>query len=131
MSLDLSRESLRRASQRAAELFTEIYVELEDRPVDPGVTREEMRALFEDSIGEQGIGLDEALDEFAQKIFPNSMGTPHPLYFGLVISSPLPDGPLADLLLSSLNNSGAFHQSPAITATEKEVMVSLVAAADD
>ena len=123
MSLDLSRDGLLQASERAAELFTEIYSGLEDRRVDPGVTREEMLSLFENSIGEEGVGLDRALEEFAQKILPQSMGTSHPLYFGLVNSSPLPAGPLADLLLSSLNNNGgAFHQSPAISAAEREVV---------
>ncbi len=123
MNLDLSPEGLRRASARAAELFTEIFTELEQRRVDPGVTREAMRELFHDSIGEHGVGLDQALTDFAEKILPHSMGTPHPMYFGLVNSSPLPAGPLADLLLSSLNNNGGgFHQSPAITATEHEVV---------
>jgi aromatic-L-amino-acid decarboxylase len=51
------------------------------------------------------------------------MGTPHPLYLGLVNSSPLPAAALADLLVSSLNNNGgAFHQSPAMTACEAEVV---------
>ena len=47
MSLDLSRVGLLRVSERAAELYTEIYSGLEDRRVDPGVTREEMLSLFE------------------------------------------------------------------------------------
>ena len=64
MNLDLSPAGLRRASTRAAELFTEIYTELEQRRVDPGVTREEMRKLFLDSIGEDGVGLDQALTRF-------------------------------------------------------------------
>ncbi len=123
MSLDLSPENLRRAAQRAAELFTEIYGGLEERRVDPGATREEMRALFAGSIDEEGVGLDQALEDFARKVLPHSMGTPHPLYFGLVNSSPLPAGPLADLLVSSLNNNGgAFHQSPAMSAVEQEVI---------
>jgi aromatic-L-amino-acid decarboxylase len=51
------------------------------------------------------------------------MGTPHPLYLGLVNSSPLPAAVLADLLVSALNNNGgAFHQSPAMTACEAEVI---------
>ena len=51
------------------------------------------------------------------------MGTPHPLYLGLVNSSPLPAAALADLLVSSLNNNGgAFHQSPAMTTCEAEVV---------
>ena len=123
MNLDLSPEGLQRASQRAAELFTQIYGELETRRVDPGVTRDQMRALFEGSLNDEGVGLDRALEDFTEKILPHSMGTPHPLYLGLVNSSPLPAGPLADLLVSALNNNGgAFHQSPAITATETEVV---------
>src|SRR5205085_6738390 len=38
-------------------------------------------------------------------------------------SSPLPGAALADLLVSTLNNNGgAFHQSPAMTACEAEVV---------
>ena len=116
-------ENLHRAAERAAELFTEIYEQLEQRPVCPNVTRDQMRDFFADSIGEQGVGLEQTLDEFHQQVLPNSMGTPHPMYFGLVNSSPLPAGPLADFLLSSLNNNGgSFHQSPAISSAEEEVV---------
>jgi aromatic-L-amino-acid decarboxylase len=123
MSLDLSRESLERAGKRAAQIYAEIYSGLEGRRVDPDVTREDMRAMFANSIGEEGVGLDGVLEEFSRNVLPHSMGTPHPLYLGLVNSSPLPSGPLADLLVSSLNNNGgAFHQSPAMSAAEAEVV---------
>jgi aromatic-L-amino-acid decarboxylase len=123
MSLDLTRDNLLRAAERAAQLFVEIYGALEDRRVDPGASRARMQALFEKTISEDGVGLDGVLEEFAQNVLPNSMGTPHPLYLGLVNSSPLPAGPLADLLVSSLNNNGgAFHQSPAMSAAEREVV---------
>lgn len=123
MSLDLSAEGLGRASARAAELFTKIYTELEQRRVDPGVTREQLGELFEGTLGVDGIGLEQTLHEFEAHVLPNSMNTPHPMYLGLVNSSPLPAGPLADLLLSSLNNNGGgFHQSPAISVLEHEVV---------
>ena len=123
MSFDVSRESLQRTAKKAADLYTEVYADLENRRVDPGVSREHVAQLFAGTIGEQGVGIDQALDEFQRDVLPNSMGTPHPLYLGLVNSSPLPAGPLADLLVSSLNNNGgAFHQSPAITALEAEVL---------
>jgi hypothetical protein len=68
------------------------------------------------------VGLLEALDEFERWVLPGSMGTPHLLYLGLN-SSPLPGAVLADLLISSLNNNvGAFHQSPAMTTCEEEVV---------
>jgi aromatic-L-amino-acid decarboxylase len=63
------------------------------------------------------------LEEFHDNVLPASMGTPHPLYLGLVNSSPMPGAALADLLVSSLNNNGgAFHQSPAMTACEAEAV---------
>ena len=123
MNLDLSRAALERVSARAAELYTKIISELEDRRVDPGATREQLRELFQGTLGIDGVGLDQTLDEFEQNVLPNSMGTPHPMYLGLVNSSPLPAGPLADLLISALNNNGGgFHQSPAISAIEQEVV---------
>ena len=123
----MTRETLQRAASRAAELFTEIFAGLEERRVDPGVTREAMRALFAGTLAEEGVGLDAVLDEFARNVLPHSMGTAHPLYLGLVNSSPLPAGPLADLLVSSLNNNGgAFHQSPASSAAEEEVVRAFV-----
>lgn len=43
---------------------------------------------------------------------------------GLVNSSPLPGAALGDLLISSLNNNGgAFHQSPAMTTCEEELVL--------
>lgn len=123
MNLDLSPDGLRRAATRAAELFLEIYNDLEQRRVDPGVSRDQMRALFQGCIDDDGVGLDQTLADFSEMVLKNSMGTANPMYFGLVNSSPLPAGPLADLLVSSLNNNGGgFHQSPAITTTEHEVV---------
>ena len=121
--LDPRREPLDDAARRAAELFVEIYRGLEDRPVAPTVDRPELTARFAGTLGDDGVGLAAVLDEFRDRVLPASMGTPHPLYLGLVNSSPLPAAALADLLVSSLNNNGgAFHQSPAMTACEAEVV---------
>jgi aromatic-L-amino-acid decarboxylase len=122
---ELDQEPLEQAAQRACEIFVEIYRGLEGRRVDPGVDREELRRLFRGSLRDEGRGLLEALEEFREQIMPRSMATAHPLYLGLVNSSPFPAAALADLLISSLNNNcGAFHQSPAITTLEEEVVES-------
>lgn len=123
MSFELDREPLAEAAHRAAELFVEIYTGLEARRVDPGVDHDDLVSRFRDTLSEAGAGLLETLEEFREGILPASMGTPHPLYLGLVNSSPLPAAALADLLVSSLNNNGgAFHQSPAMSAAEREVV---------
>ncbi len=120
---DLAREPLEEAARRAGELFVEIYRGLERRPVAPADDRATLADQFAGTLGDDGVGLLAALDEFRDRVLPASMGTPHPLYLGLVNSSPLPGAALADLLVSALNNNGgAFHQSPAMTACEAEVV---------
>src|SRR5207249_4567729 len=100
------------------EIFCEIYRGLEARPVDPGVTRALLRERFLGTIPEEGIGLLAALEEFREKVLPACMGTPHPLYMGLINSSPLPGGALADLLVSrsSARTTAASRRAPSIPA---------------
>jgi aromatic-L-amino-acid decarboxylase len=114
---------LEEAAAKAAAIFVSIYRGLEDRPVAPPTNRAALRAKIAGTLVEEGVGLVQALEEFNQWVLPGSMGTPHPLYLGLVNSSPLPGAALADLLISSLNNNGgAFHQSPAMTICEEELV---------
>ncbi len=111
------------AAAKAAALFVSIYRGLEDRRVAPVTNRAALRATFADTLLEDGVGLAQTLEEFERWVLPASMGTPHPLYLGLVNSSPLPGAALGDLLVSSLNNNGgAFHQSPAMTTCEEEIV---------
>jgi aromatic-L-amino-acid decarboxylase len=123
MSFDLDREPLEEAARRAAELFLEIHRGLERRRVDPGADPEALRGFFARTLDDRGVGILQALGEFRERVLPHSMGTAHPLYLGLVNSSPFPAAALADLLVSSLNNNGgAYHQSPAMSAAEHEVV---------
>jgi aromatic-L-amino-acid decarboxylase len=120
---ELREQPLEEAARRAGELFVEIYRGLEQRRVSPAVERDQLREQFTGTLDDDGIGLVAALDEFRERVLPACMGTPHPLYLGLVNSSPLPGAVLADLLVSALNNNGgAFHQSPALTACEAEAI---------
>ena len=120
---DLALEPIEAAAERAAELFVSIERGLESRRVAPAATRSALQDRFAGTLGENGVGLLSVLDEFERLILPDCMTTPHPLYLGLVNSSPLPGAVLADLLISTLNNNGgAFHQSPAMTACEEEVV---------
>ena len=90
-----------------------------NRAALPGATFATRHAAGEDF----GVGLAQTLEEFERWVLPASMGTPHPLYLGLVNSSPLPAAALGDLLVSSLNNNGgAFHQSPPMTTCEEEIV---------
>lgn len=120
--MNLEDEPLEDAASAAAKLFCEIYRGLEQRRVAPATPRPELEARLEGTIRDEGVGLLAALDE-ARALVPSCMGTPHPKYMGLINSSPLPGAALADLIVSALNNNaGAFHQSPAFSAAEAEVV---------
>lgn len=126
MDFDLEREPLEEAARRAAELFVELYRGLEARPVEPGPSPPRRLAeAVAGALDDDGVGLLQTLEEFARTILPASMATPHPLYLGLVNSSPLPAAVLGDLLISALNNNaGAAHQNPAVAVLEREVIQS-------
>jgi aromatic-L-amino-acid/L-tryptophan decarboxylase len=122
-AFDLGSMGLEEAAAKAAAIFVSIYRGLQDRPVAPPTNRAALRAKIAGTLVDEGVGLVQALEDFNQWVLPGSMGTPHPLYLGLVNSSPLPGAALADLLISSLNNNGgAFHQSPAMTTCEEELV---------
>ncbi len=122
-SFEIDEEPLEQAAMRACEIFVDMYRGLEDRRVDPGIDREEVRRLFSGKLDDDGVGVLATLEEFRTQILPRSVATAHPLYLGLVNSSPFPAAALADLLISALNNNaGSFFQSPAITTLEEEVV---------
>jgi aromatic-L-amino-acid decarboxylase len=117
---------LEAASKRAAELFLEVSQGWESRRVSPEKSEAEVRSLFLGTLSDEGQGMQATLEEFAERVWPNAIGIPGPMYAGLVNSSPLPMGPLADLLVSTLNNNaGAFHQAPSALASEAEVVRTL------
>lgn len=123
MQSDFDREALRAAGRRAVDLFAENFDGPPEHRVEPLCTRNELRELFAGTLGDDGVGVDCAIDDFARLVLPNSMRTPHPLYLGLINTSPLPGGTLGDLLVSTLNNNGgAFQQGPAMAAAESEVI---------
>jgi len=112
---------LERASEAAARLFVEIYENIENRKVDPGIDFTALIESFRNTLKNEGVGLLQALKEFREKIVPNTIAIPHPLYLGLVNSSPLPGAALADHLISALNsNDGGVPQSA--LACEEEVL---------
>ncbi len=117
-----ARRDLDRALDAAAALFREIHLGWEDRPLTPAPEWYDSAPLAH-TLGPLGVGLVAAVEDFRTRVLPGALGAPDPRYVGLVNSSPLPAGPLADLLISALdNNCGAEHQGPSGAAAEREVL---------
>lgn len=102
-------------------MFVEIYETLETRKVDPGIDVAALRELFRASLKSEGVGLLQALKDFRENVVPNCIAIPHPLYLGLVNSSPLPGAAFADHLISALNNNDGGVPQAAL-ACEEEVI---------
>ena len=114
---------LERGLNGAARMIRSFYDGLDDRPVSPNTPTEDVIDMVRGSLGEDGVGIDSVLQEVETKLIPQSMAIPHPLYLGLINSSPLPGGIIADSLIAALNNNaGAWEQSPAFSAAEHEVI---------
>lgn len=123
MGFNLDELDLEGAARQFAELFVEIYRNLEDRPVSRRPPFDELMEHFRGSLSEDGEGIPRLMEQLRQVVLPTSMGIPHPLYMGLVNSSPLPAAALTDLIVSALNNNGGgFEQSPPMYAAEEEVI---------
>ncbi len=109
------------ASEEASRLFVELFQKLETRKVDPGIDFKSLVEVFRETLEDEGVGLLEALRDLREKVVPNCLAIPHPLYLGLVNSSPLPGAALADHLISALNNNDGGVPQAAL-ACEEEVI---------
>jgi aromatic-L-amino-acid decarboxylase len=109
------------ASAEASRLFVEIFEKLETRKVDPGIDFKSLVEVFRETLKDEGVGLLEALRDLRENVVPNCLAIPHPLYLGLVNSSPLPGAALADHLISALNNNDGGVPQAAL-ACEEEVI---------
>jgi aromatic-L-amino-acid decarboxylase len=105
----------------ATRLFRDIHLGWTERSIEPDP---EWRASdLAGTIGDHGVGIAAAVRDFERWIVPGAVGSPAPRYMGLVNSSPLPAGPIADLLVSALdNNASADHHAPSALAAEREIV---------
>ncbi len=104
-------------------IITDFAANLDSRPVAPKATPAELKAVFDEDLPENGIGLDEILARFTSDIAVHAMGVPSPRYYGQFNPTPLPIGVWADALCSALNqNAGAWRNGPTSAMIEARVM---------
>ncbi len=119
---NLGHGALAAGLSEAGRLLQGFYDGLDDRRVAPGTPLEDVIHAFASTLGEGGVGVDGALRDVERCVLPHAMSIPHPLYLGLINSSPLPGGIVAESIVSGLNNNaGSWEQSPPLSAAEEEV----------
>ncbi len=123
MSLTRAADDLQRTLARAGEVLAARYRAWEHGRVTPTETTAELDALFAGTLDLPPLGTDALLEHAAEEILPRCLGIPHPRYWGLLNSSPLPAAVVADTLVSGVNNNGgARGQSPVFMSAEREVI---------
>ncbi len=118
----LDRDDFRAAGHRIIDMIADYWSNIERHRIAPEVEQSALFARFAGTLAGQGVGLEAGVNELSA-VFDASLAMSHPLYLGLVNSSPLPEAVLGDLVVSALdNNGGASHQGPATAAAEREVV---------
>ncbi len=117
-----NQDSFRDAGHRMIDLIADYWRDMESHRVAPEMEQVALFSRFAGMLPDCGIGLQAGVEELGA-VVEASIAMSHPLYLGLVNSSPLPEAVLGDLLVSALdNNGGASHQGPANAAAEREVV---------
>jgi glutamate/tyrosine decarboxylase-like PLP-dependent enzyme len=110
------RELLRRTAEIAAD-----YVEsLDQRPVFPDVTPEQLREVLGGPLPEEPLDPAQVVVELAEHAEPGVVGTGSGRYFGFVIGGGLPAALAADWLTSAWDqNAGLYAAGPSASIVEQ------------
>lgn len=123
-SLDLAPGEFRELGHSLVDRVADFLTDIRRRPVTPGDTPEEVRAL----VGGGGLpreGTDPArlLEQAADLLFDHSTFNGHPDFYAYITSSAAPIGALGELLAAAVNaNVGGWPLSPVATEIEAQTV---------
>jgi aromatic-L-amino-acid decarboxylase len=123
MTPDEVRQQHEEIGRAVTKLISERAATLDELPVVPTATPDELKRLFDEPLPIGGSSPHEILQQFAHDVAPHAMTVPSPRYFGQFNPAPLPIGVWADALCSSLNqNAGAWRNGPTSAMIESQVI---------
>jgi len=122
--LDLPADDFRRLGHELVDQIADFLGSLRDRPVTPGETPAEVRALLGRApLPRSGTAPDALLPEAARLLFEHSLFNGHPRFMGYITLSAAPLGMLGDLLASAVNaNVGGWELSPMASEIEAQTV---------
>ncbi len=122
--LEMDPEEFRRLGHWLVDHLADFLQSLPQRPITPGISPGEVRALLENKpLPQRGIAAEKLLQEAARLLFDHSLFNGHPRFWGYITSSAAPIGVLADLLASAVNpNVGAWDLSPVASEIEAQTI---------
>lgn len=109
--------------EKAVELIGDFYDGLNDHPVSPSISLDEIRKRVSAFTFDGGTDTNGVLTEVASLLGNGNLLCAHPRYFGLFNTTPLPASVAADLLVSGFNpQMGVHHHAPASVEMEEHVL---------
>ena len=106
-----------RALDAAHDRATDFFRTLDDRPVWPRASLDDMLEAFGGPLAAQGADPAAVIEEIARRAEPGLVAIPGGRFFGFVIGSTLPAALAADWLVSAWDqNSGSSTLTPATVA---------------
>ncbi|MEV4774861.1 pyridoxal phosphate-dependent decarboxylase family protein [Microbacterium sp. LWH12-1.2] len=109
-----------RALDAAHDRATDFFRTLDDRPVWPRASLDDMLEAFGGPLAAQGADPAAVIEEIARRAEPGLVAIPGGRFFGFVIGSTLPAALAADWLVSAWDqNSGSSTLTPATVAMER------------
>ena len=113
-----TRELLRRTAELAADFLDS----LDDRPVFPRATVDELRAALRMPLQDEPLDPAQVVEELAAAADPGLVAMPSGRYFGFVIGGGLPAALAADWLTSAWDqNAGLYVGGPSASVVEQVV----------
>jgi glutamate/tyrosine decarboxylase-like PLP-dependent enzyme len=108
--------------RRTAELAADFLDSLDDRPVFPRVSADELRASLRVPLQDEPLEPERVVEELAAAAEPGLVGIPSGRYFGFVIGGGLPAALAADMLTSAWDqNAGLYVGGPSASVVEQVV----------
>jgi glutamate/tyrosine decarboxylase-like PLP-dependent enzyme len=122
--LEVAPDEFRRLGHDLVDRIADFYGTLHGRPLTPGETPAEIRALLGRSpLPATGAAPAALLAETAPLLFDHSLFNGHPRFMGYITSSAAPLGVLADLLAAAVNpNVGGWELSPVASEIEAQTV---------
>src|SRR5258707_26479 len=93
----------RSASQSIVDFVLDDFGHLPERSVGRSASRQAMEALLQEPLSEQGLGFEQVLSEFREKVAPHALRVHHPRFLAFVPGAPSFPSILGDWLCAGLN----------------------------
>ena len=117
---ELDPDEFRELGYRTVDLIADYHETIDERPVYVQADPDEIVAAFEAPLPEAGEDPHAILDAVESAVTPYATHNASPRYFGFVMGSGTPLGPLADAIAATINmNVGGWHPAPSATEVER------------